>query len=277
MPQGCADARRVENLRLVSDHAPANTDSLQLEAFCLYRALMRDATGDQDAEPNLGGKLLYAGALDAGSRAMVIAGNVAGCATLAVAEDSMVQKLAMRDGVVDFVVTSLDEALRILKNEIRKRNAVAVSVAAEPVAVEREMLARGVLPDLIFVGLRDEPRKVCHFGPCEQEVHLDAPDASVAWMSWQVERAPAQWMQRLDAIAIECLAEDRRASRWIRLGPRYFGRAAQGQRAFYCDALPASEIIRRFGNAVESGGIGTKVSISLRVGDEANHFRFVPR
>ncbi len=237
---------------------------------------MRDAIGDRNAEPNLGGKLLYAGALDARSRAMVIAGNVAGCATLAVAEDPTVQKLAMRDGVVDFVVTSLDEALRIFKNEIRKRNAVAVSVTGEPDAVEREMLERGVLPDLLFAGQREEPRRVLHFGPGEQEVHLDTPDASVAWISWQVEQAPAQWMQRLDAIAIECLAGDRPASRWIRLGPRYLGRTVHGERVLYCDPFAANEIVRRFGDAVRGGAIGAKVSMSLRLGDEGNDFDFVP-
>jgi urocanate hydratase len=265
---------------LVPDPAPANADSLQLEAFCLYRALMRGAAsacaGEQDAEPNLGGRLLYVGELDVPSRGMVIAGNVAGCATLAVAEDPMVQKLAMRDGVVDFVVTSLDEALRIFKNEIRRRNAVAVSVTAEPDTVEREMLARGVLPDLLFAGGREERRKVCHFGPGEQEVLADMPDASIAWINWQVERAPGQWMQRLDAIAMECLAEDRQASRWIRLGPRYFGRAAQAQRALYCDALPANEILRRFGEAVGSGAIGTEVSMGLRIRDETRVFQFAP-
>lgn len=265
---------------MVPDPAPANTDSLQLEAFCLYRALMRDAArasaGELDAEPNVGGRLLYVGELDGRSRAMVIAGNVAGCATLAVAEDSLVQKQAMRDGVVDFVVTSLDEALRIFKNEIRKRNAVAVSVTAEPDAVEREMLARGVLPDLLFAGLRGETRRVFHFGPGEREIRPDKPDASSAWITWQVEVAPAQTMQRLDAIAIECLGEDRQAARWIRVGPRYFGRGAQAQRALYCDVLPANEIVRRFGDAVGSGAIGTKVSMSLLIRDETKVFQFVP-
>ena len=42
---------------------------------------------------------------------MVIAGNVSGCATLAATADLAVQKLVIRDGVVDFVITSLDEAL----------------------------------------------------------------------------------------------------------------------------------------------------------------------
>ena len=130
---------------------------------------MRDVKGDHDAELDLGGNFLYAGALDGRSRAMVIAGNVAGCATLAVAEDPAAQKLAMRDGVVDFVVTSLDEALRILKNEIRKRNAVAVVLPASRDAVEREMLERGVLPDLLFAGQREGARQVCHFGPSEPD------------------------------------------------------------------------------------------------------------
>lgn len=264
----------VENLQLAPDLSPADSDSLQLEAFCLYRALMREGASDQDAEPNLGGRLLYVGELNVLSRAMVIAGNVAGCATLAVAEDPMAQKLAMRDGVVDFVVTSLDEALRILKNEIRRLKTVAVSVKADPAALEREMLERGVVPDLLFAGTPNEPRKICRFGQGEREVRADTPDAGVAWIRWQAEKAPAQWMQRLDAIAIECLAGDGCGIRWLRLGPRYFGRAAQAQRAFYCEAQPAKEIVRRFREAVRSGAIGTKVSMGLRIGDETNVFQF---
>jgi urocanate hydratase len=233
------------------------------------------SAGDQDAEPLLGGRLLYTGELDADGRAMVIAGNVAGCASLAVAADQAVQRLAMRDGVVDFVVTSLDEALRILKNEIRKRNAVAVSVTAEPAAVERELLERGVLPDLLFAGSLNQPREVCHFGPGEREVRLESPGADVAQISWQVEQAPAQWMQRLDAIARECLAEDRCASRWLRLGPRYLGRAAHAYRALYCDASAAGEIVRRFGDSVRSGAIGARISMRLSIRDEAKDFLFV--
>jgi len=263
---------------LVPDLSPANSDSFQFEAFCLYRALMRDAgnTVDQEAEPNLGGRLLYVGELDAASRAMAIAGNVAGCATLAVAEDPMAHKLAMRDGVVDFVVTSLDEALRILKNEIRRRKTVAVSVKADLASLESEMLARGVVPDLLFAGRPNELRKICHFGPREQEVRPDTPDLGVAWINWHVEQAPSRWTQQIDAMAIECLAADGQASRWIRLGPRYFGRSAQGRRALCCDAVAASEIIRRFGEAVRSGGIETRVSMGLRIGDEAKDFHFVP-
>ena len=216
--------RRVEKLSLASHPAPATSDTLQLEAYGLFRALVRGAAsgkdGNRDAEPNLGGKLLYAGELDAHGRAMVIAGNVSGCATLAATADSAVQKLAIRDGVVDFAVTSLDEALRILKNEIRKRATVAVCVGAAPPVVEHEMIDRGVLPDLVFRGQPGEQRDVPDFGSGSCEVQLTVPDDGLAFMTWGVAQAPARWMTKLDAIAVDCLSADWRARRWIRLSPR---------------------------------------------------------
>ena len=95
-------------------------------------------------EPGLGGRLLWAGELDGSGRAIVVAGNISGVATLAATADSNAQKQAIRDGIVDFLVTSLDEALRILKNEIRKRQTVAVCVGSAPDLIQREMLERGV-------------------------------------------------------------------------------------------------------------------------------------
>ena len=53
----------------------------------------------------------------------------AGAATLTASASAEAGKQAMREGVVDFLVTTLDEALRILKNEVRKHETVAVCVA----------------------------------------------------------------------------------------------------------------------------------------------------
>src|SRR5580698_3492686 len=82
--------------------------------------------------PHLGGKLFYAGALTEPACAVTVAANIAGAATLAASDDRHAAKQAMRAGQVDFLVNSLDEALRILKNEIRKRETVAVCVTATP-------------------------------------------------------------------------------------------------------------------------------------------------
>ena len=107
------------------------------------------ACGIADPESGLGGRLFYAGELDEEGRALIVAANIAGAATLAASADRAAQKQAIRDGVADFLVNSLDEALRILKNQLRKRETVAVSVTMKPAAMEREMNERGVAPDLV--------------------------------------------------------------------------------------------------------------------------------
>jgi len=267
----------------------ASADSLLLEAYHFYSALTQTATHLNssgkafDAEPNLGGNLLYAGELDVHGCAMVIAGNVAGCAKLAATGDSEAQKQAIREGTVDFVVTSLDEALRILKNEVRKKATVAVCVGLAPSDIEREMLERGVLPDLVAEGALDGDRGAAKFGVVESAVRRIQPDRSqafpdrnVAFLEWRVAQASIRWMSKLDAIALECLRSDVWARRWIRLSPRYCGRSAQGQRLLYCDPDEAALIIDRFDGAVRDGAIGTELSGSLRTGGETKMFRFFP-
>src|SRR5258708_6961879 len=105
-----------------------------------------------DPDLGLGGKLLYCGELDPEGFRLVRAANIAGAASLSASADLERQKRAIREGVIDFLVTTLDEALRILKNEIRKRQGVAVGIALPPESVEREMIERGVVPDLLFPG-----------------------------------------------------------------------------------------------------------------------------
>lgn len=263
---------------LAPDPTPATSDSLQLEAYGLYCALVRCVTNvnNRKAEPSLGGKLLYAGELDARGRAMVIAGNVSGCAILAATADLAVQKLVIRDGVVDFVITSLDEALRILKNEVRKCATVAVCVAAAPSVVEREMVERGVLPDLVLEGLPGEPRDVPDFGSGTCGVQTTVPDDDLAFVTWKVGGSPARWMAKLDAIALERLSSDWQARRWIRFSPRYCGRSAQAQRVLYCGRDSANEIIRRFGAHVQDGEIDAEVLANVIIGGEIEKFRWSP-
>lgn len=249
--------------------------SFQLEAHACYRALLGDAHR-QAPEPSLGGRLLYAGELDAPGRAMMVAGNVAGCATLAVAPDQAAQKQAIRDGAVDFAVTSLDEALRILKNEIRKRNSVGVCIGASRAGVEREMIARGVLPDFVFAGTADQRREVGCFGEQVREVVVAELSGNMAVLAWQAKQAPARWMPKLDDIALDCLVDEPWAQRWIRLSPRYFGRANLAARAFYCEQQRAIMVMRRFADAVEDGSIATEVSVSLTHASETKTSHLKP-
>lgn len=198
-------------------------------------------------EANLGGKLLYAGELDEQGRALAVAANISGAATLAASADQAARKQAMRDGVVDFLVTSLDEALRILKNQIRKREPVAVCVGAGPAAVEREMVERGVKPDLT---------------PAEIAAGLVA-DAGT-WLRWRAADAPAVWMPKLDAVALDCLPPDAWADRqWLQRAPRYLGRLAHGARVLRTTGELAAIIVAQFSERVASGELSVPIEIEI--------------
>ena len=247
---------------MTPDPNPSVALDFTLQVERLYAALFRLAT---DEEPNLGGKLLYAGELAAASRALLVAANIAGAASLAATADVAAQKQAVRDGVADFLVNSLDEALRILKNEIRKRETVAVCIAAAPQGVEREMLERGVLPDLLAPHFRSGSPSFGHTVP-----HIEAfpAPASQVLVTWGVATAPAQWLPKLDAIALDCLPatpdhETLAARRWLRVAPRYLGRLAQATRVLRCELNIAKQIVECVQSAVEGGEFAIEVHIAI--------------
>ena len=163
----------------------------------------------------------------------------------------------MRDGVVDFLVTSCSTRRCVfLKNEIRKRQTVSVSVGLEPAEAVRQLLERGVLPDLLPPGswsavktglseaatqaLRDQGAQ-----PIGAQ-HVNAQDVSAqdvpkqdncgsesargVYATWAVDRDAAQWLPRIDARLSQILPdEDVLRHRWLKLAPRYLGRVAQKQ------------------------------------------------
>jgi Urocanase Rossmann-like domain len=203
-----------------------------------------------DNEAGLGGKLLYAGELGGEGLNLLFAANIAGAASLAASADPTVQRQAIRDGVVDFLVTSLEEALRILKNEIRKRQTVSVAVGIAPQALVEQMLDRGVLPDLLFTAAemnkkpQDKPRWVEDFvRQGALPITSGNPKAGAdAYARWSVDRDFARWLPRLDAVAEESLpTDDWVRQRWLQLAPRYLGRHAQREHGV---GLAGDELIR---------------------------------
>lgn len=270
--------------------APIPTDALPftLQVERLFDGLMRAARSpwgkerEPHAEPgltetNLGGKLIYASELNADVRALLVAANIAGAASLTATADAARYKQAIRDGVADFAVNSLDEALRILKNEIRKREPVAVAIGASPLDVEREMIERGVLPDL--VAAIAPPRGEDFDAAWEDIPRIELTDAQNKrnWISWCVSSAPRQWLPKLDAMAMDLVGNGEgqaevAARRWLRLAPRYLGRLAEGVRVLRCEPGMAIEFMDRVRSGVERGEIGVAVEVSVKDGKEICRF-----
>jgi hypothetical protein len=271
----------VENLILAPDSSPSLSAAIDFIRCVerLYTGLISavSAGHGDDSESGLGGQLLYAGQLDEEARALLVAGNVSGAASLAATADPAAQKQAIRDGVADFLVTSLDEALRILKNEIRKRQSVAVCVAAPPEAVEREMLERGVLPDLLRPAAASAAEYAAFLRQGARRVDLAAVDETQSLVTWSVAAAPAEWLPKLDAVALDCLGpEDWAACRWLRLAPGYLGRLAQGLRLLRCNQESAQRFVERVRDRVGHGEIGVAVEVRLIHSADGTDHQFSP-
>jgi hypothetical protein len=262
-------------------HRPhALTDfSFTLAVFNFYSRLIGaadaglEARQEPSSERGLGGKLLWAGELDSAGRALVMAGNIAGAATLTATADASAQKHAVRDGIVDFLVTSLDEALRVLKNQIRKRETVAVCVGAALDAVEHEMAERGVRPDLFresVIAASDPPKAQSDKGK---------PDSmgTEALVTWRVDSAPAQWLPKLDAIALDCLnADDQIARRWLRHAGRSMGRLGHGAHLLISDRKFAARMIGRVHDQVRNGDLRVRGQIQVSFKGRNEEHNFVP-
>jgi hypothetical protein len=205
-----------------------------------------------DPDHGLGGKLLLAGALDEGSARLIRAANIAGAASLVASSDSSALRSAMREGVIDFLVTTLDEALRILKNEIRKRQPVAVGVSQSSSAIVKEMKERGVLPDLLpphshSADSSELEEFVAHGARHTRHMKLATGRVFVTLS------IPAAWTPRIadfEALLLEFIALDDHANRrWLRLSPRYLGQAARRRRSLVCDVKRVSILQSRIADA----------------------------
>lgn len=226
-----------------------------VQTYRFYACLMAGGVAHASAEhpESPGGSLFWAGELDETGRALTVAGNIAGAATLAATNDPGAQRQAVRDGVVDFLVHSLDEALRILKNEIRKRETVAVCVAASLEAVEREMVERGVRPDVFREGVLRAREQSEKHGFAES---ASDPMSTPVTVTWSVDRAPALWLPKIDAIALECLgAEETVAKRWLQRSSRYLGRLGQAEHLVLSNREFAARMFERMRAVTDQGEI----------------------
>ncbi len=107
------------------------------------------AAGEKHFHSGLEGKLIVSGGMGGMGGAQPLAATMAGAAFLGVEVDPERIKKRLKSGYCDFMVNSLDEALRILKNAVRKKEAVSVGLVGNCADVIPELAARGVLPDIL--------------------------------------------------------------------------------------------------------------------------------
>jgi urocanate hydratase len=107
------------------------------------------AAGEKHFGGDLAGKLIVSGGMGGMGGAQPLAATMTGAAFLGIDVDPERVKKRLKTGYCDFMVTSLDEALRILKNAIRKKENVSVGLVGNCADIIPELATRGVVPDIL--------------------------------------------------------------------------------------------------------------------------------
>lgn len=107
------------------------------------------AAGTKHFGGDLSGKLIVSGGMGGMGGAQPLAATMAGACFLGIDPDPERIKKRLRTGYCDFMVNSLDEALRILKNAVRKKENISVGLVGNCAEVIPELAERGVVPDIL--------------------------------------------------------------------------------------------------------------------------------
>jgi len=107
------------------------------------------AAGEKQFGGDLTGKLIVSGGMGGMGGAQPLAATMTGAAFLGIDVDPERIKKRLKTGYCDFMVTTLDEALRILKNAVRKKENISVGLVGNCADVIPELAERGVVPDIL--------------------------------------------------------------------------------------------------------------------------------
>ncbi|WP_103931875.1 hypothetical protein [Bryocella elongata] len=117
----------------------------QLQILRIYNRLIQ-------LREDWAGALVFSCGAEAPRSGLAPAASIAGATSLLVAEDGHEIKKTLRRGEIDFVVNTLDEAIRTLKNEVRKKRPLSVALIGDVDATLAEMIERGIKPDVFLAG-----------------------------------------------------------------------------------------------------------------------------
>ena len=209
-----------------------------------YMALCAAASA-QFGTGALAGRLLLIDGLAEEGDALLIAASIAGAASLVLETRTEAIRYCVRNGIVDFAVTTLNEALRILKNELRKKQPIAVLVERDAATVLAEMVERGAQPDMLRWTV-PEPALNAYIDTLMERGARPLPGAisdslesgadpvradATSEVCWRAGDGGSSALRQLELLAAQILPPtDVERQNWIARAPRYLPRALRLER-----------------------------------------------
>ena len=230
-----------------------------------YYAALCAAAGAQFGARSLAGRLLLIDGLAHEGDALLIAASIAGAASLTLETRTEAVRHCVRNGIVDFAVITLDEALRILKNEIRKQQPIAVLLEREPAGVLAEMVERGAQPEMLRWAAAD-PALKAYIDTLKERGARPLPQpqetASDHEVRWRAGEGGSAALRQLDLLVSQILPkEDSERQNWIQRAPRYLPRAMRLERSVSMTEKERAEFIAAAEERAEQGTLAAPVEI----------------
>jgi hypothetical protein len=242
-----------------------------------HYALLCATAASRFASRSLAGRLLLIDGLAEEGDALLIAANIAGAASLVLEMQMEAIRHCVRNGIVDFAVTTLAEALRILKNEVRKQAPIAVLLEQEPATVLAEMVDRGAQPDMLRwpapePSLKDSIDTLRERGaqPLEGLPERSAdPDPyngdAASDVCWRAGEGGSSVLRQLDLLAAQILPEDDAGRQnWIARAPRYLPRALRLERRVAMSEPESAAFLAAVEERAQQGALAARVEIGTR-------------
>ncbi|MES2221231.1 MAG: hypothetical protein V4587_09725 [Acidobacteriota bacterium] len=242
---------------------------------------LQSIRGEQFADPaapGLAGRLLTCVGYGQQGAELALAMIIAGGTFLGIDPSTEHLKAAVRNGSCDFMVNTLDESLRVLKNEVRKKKALSVGLLAEPSAILPAMVERGVQPDLVADCAPSASASVPPYSPAlltfveRGAIQFIRPTATVPGSddSLQVHWTAASLtgLRRMDQLAFQQLPADDSIRRgWLQHAPAYFHRQRPLQRVLNMRQQELDRLKLAFQNALAAGEIQSPATLAWQAPD----------
>lgn len=216
---------------------------------------LRDVAADS-FDGGLAGKLIASAGFGLNCAELALASTIASGCFLGVENDQHLLKAAFRNGSCDFMVNTLDEALRALKNEIRKGQPLAVGLLGQPSEVFAETIERGVQPDIVAASMESNHplvnesfKRFIASGSIPFQVDdAKTADPNLVEIFWTATKPHD--LHRLDEKAMNWLpSNDDVRRRWIEQAGSRFYRRIPLERILAVNSDEISSLIDDFGQA----------------------------
>ncbi|HEU4635382.1 MAG TPA: hypothetical protein VFS41_04340 [Edaphobacter sp.] len=213
-----------------------------------------------------GGAFVLSLGLSPAGTALPIASNIAGAVSLSIDQDPDHIRAVVRSGAVDFVVNSLEEAVRAMKNEVRKHAPLSVALHADPLQALEEILARGLAPQIFstflppeaqvlaaaekfhslgaeLVDFAEDPAQASHPHLRQSSSILESLLISRSWKMRTFSFESTTQLRHLDASVLSILPpDDRLRRRWIEGAARILQRQRPPHRCLWLSPREDEEL-----------------------------------